>query len=144
MIIPNQNIEENGSCLLPKGRAILHSFETHTLSLRKKPNKDQWLTRARRKSYEELRIQSFCLTARTVVSVHAFNEFQLTDLHEPTCMFYYTQVRVMTRSLHVSLVQCAVHASGTAFERLITIFLTAKVHRTWNNLLSMAHSVSVI
>ena len=64
----------------------------------------------------------------------------MTDLHEPTCMFYYTQVRVMTRSLHVSLVQCAVHASGTALERQIRIFLTAKVRRTWNNF-SITHSV---
>ena len=50
----------------------------------------------------------------------------------------------MTRSLHVSLVQCAVHASGTALERQIAIFLTAKVRRTCNNLLSIAYSVSVI
>lgn len=40
----------------------------------------------------------------------------------------------------VSLVQCAVHASGTALERQIRIFLTAKVRRTWNNF-SITHSV---
>lgn len=69
----------NRKKLKQKRCKVLLYVLTYVFSINKKSSEVQWLAHAHRKSYEELKIQYFNLTTSTFVSVHAVDEFWLTD-----------------------------------------------------------------
>ena len=74
----------NRKKLKQKWCKVLLYVLTYVFSINKKSIEVQWLAHAHRKSYEELKIQYFSLTTSTFVSVHAVDEFWLTDFAQFT------------------------------------------------------------